>query len=443
MTPQIRIPRKFHHKRKLIDAREMLLNTTNSLFSDIECIVEMFHTVIPVLSQIDKTRRDKILYTFQSIKDYQKEKREKANYLSKALGEIRVATKEMKKINKARIMFQMNSLVIMVSSYDQFLAGVLRSIFLAYPGRLYSQEKTLSYDEILQLGSLDKAIDKFIDKEIDILLRDSHLEQIKYIEKQLKIDILNRISQLPQFIEMIERRNIFVHNGGIINQQYLSICKSNNIAISGDTKEGKTLNIDEDYLRSAHKCLLEVGLIIGQLVFRKLWPDQLEAAGYELNQVGYDYLLDENWDFANLVFDFALSFPKSQIITDERYKIFIINKCIALKWSGQETEMEKLLSGVDWSSAHPKFVLNVHVLKNEYKEAEGIMSSMNAKGDVSEYDFITWPVFRDFRNTPNFKRAFKRVFHKEYEQKISASDVAALQEQVNDNVDANTSKTNY
>jgi hypothetical protein len=97
--------------------------------------------------------------------------------------------------------------------------------------------------------------------------------------------------------------------------------------------------------------------------------------------------------------------------------MYLINKCIALRQLGKQKETVDLLESMDWSAAHPKFVLAVHTLKEEYDQAEEIMSSMNGD-EPSEYDFLTWPLFKDFRKTEFFKRAFKKVYGKEYEIEV-------------------------
>ncbi len=81
--------------------------------------------------------------------------------------------------------------------------------------------------------------------------------------------------------------------------------------------------------------------------------------------------------------------------------------------------MNKLLDDIDWSSASQEFVLAVNVLKENYPNAEKIMSNMNGKDPINEHYFRTWPLFRDFRKIKFFERAFERIYKTKYEPKLS------------------------
>lgn len=96
----------------------------------------------------------------------------------------------------------------------------------------------------------------------------------------------------------------------------------------------------------------------------------------------------------------------------------MINAAICLKELGQKSEMNKLIDGIDWSSASSKFHLAVKVLKEKYEDAEKTMVSMNGKEPIDEESFRYWPLFNKFRETENFKRAFKKIYKRDYEPVI-------------------------
>ena len=388
---------------------------TDYFLSDLDCIMEMYETVVPVLEEKDKLRNRRIEEIMDSLKNWrsQNERPQKAE-LPKLMVEINELVDNVRKLDRANDLFRQNALVMVISRYDQFVAATFQNIFQATPDRLKSPDKTLSYEEILQLGSVTNAVDKFISKEIDSLLRESHAEHVNYIDKQMKIGLRESIKCWPTFIEITERRNLFVHTGGSVSQQYIRTCKSNGVILDEKLKEGALLDVSEDYLREAYKCLLEVSVKISQLVSRKLWPKEIETIDTALNDIGLEFLIREKWDLANIVFDFALSLPPKFISDDAQYKIFVINKCISLNWSGDKSSMLKLLDSIDWSSADSKFRLAVLVLRGDFKKAESIMSAMNGEDPITEHDFRTWPLFRDFRKSENFKRAFKKIYKKEY-----------------------------
>ena len=59
------------------------------------------------------------------------------------------------------------------------------------------------------------------------------------------------------------------------------------------------------------------------------------------------------------------------------------------------------------------FQLAVAVLKEDYKLAASKMES--AKSDVDNVAYCEWPLFKDFRNTDEFKVEYQRLFGQGFE----------------------------
>ncbi|WP_040576800.1 hypothetical protein [Methylophaga lonarensis] len=76
--------------------------------------------------------------------------------------------------------------------------------------------------------------------------------------------------------------------------------------------------------------------------------------------------------------------------------------------------MNDLLKTVDWRVLSEKFQLASLVLIGEWDDAERVMVKMGEKGDISKLFYREWPLFRWFRKTEQFKRAYQEVFGEEY-----------------------------
>jgi hypothetical protein len=402
------------------DARLRII--TESFLSDLECVKEMFEVVVPSLKKKDEARKariDEIVEFFKALKPkpegYSLKNGEVQVEAATIFEEAKNLADTIRKLDRANTMFRQNAVLNLVSLYDRFLSEVYSHYLRRNPGGLARSERKLSYNEILQLGSIEEAIDRFVAKEVDHWLRQSHTQKLEDLDKRLKLGLIDNLSSWSTFIELVERRHLFAHTGGRVNDQYVQTCEENKVTI--EVKEGEYLGVSEAYFEEIYRCLFEVGVRIGQAAFRRLYPDKLGIADRSLNQIGYGLLRSEQWELAEIVFDFALNIPRKLISGDIYYRMYLINKCIALRQLGKQKETVDLLESMDWSAAHPKFVLAVHTLKEEYDQAEEIMSSMNGD-EPSEYDFLTWPLFKDFRKTEFFKRAFKKVYGKEYEIEV-------------------------
>src|SRR5690606_30868436 len=119
-------------------------------------------------------------------------------------------------------------------------------------------------------GSIEAARRHVIEKEVESVLRESHTAQFEWFEKRLNTSLREKLDAWPTFIELTERRNLFVHNDGVVNSQYLAVCRAHNVPVPAETVEGTKLEASYSYHAQAASCLLEIGLKLGQVVWRRL-----------------------------------------------------------------------------------------------------------------------------------------------------------------------------
>jgi hypothetical protein len=137
---------------------------------------------------------------------------------------------------------------------------------------------------------LEEAREYLIEKEVESVLRESHLKQFKWLETKLSFSLRKDLPSFNDFIEITERRNLFVHCNGVA-RQYIDVCKENEVKKIDKVKIGQQLIASLEYLKKCYMVLFEIGVKIGQVVWRKLWPNNLEDADIHLNNVCYALLI--------------------------------------------------------------------------------------------------------------------------------------------------------
>ncbi|TFG75550.1 MAG: hypothetical protein E4H21_08570 [Thermodesulfobacteriales bacterium] len=411
-------------KGKSPSMADRLILITQAFLQDLLCAREMFSVVVQMLEKLDDDRTKKIDKIIEHLKTINKKKKSniKLQDKQKIISNVRYLASNLNKLHRANLMFRCNSLVLLVSKYDEFLSDILKILFKTYPEQLKNSDKSISYEDIADVNDMSDILDKFISKEIDKIIHSSHEQQLEFLDKRLKLGLKDSFSSWNDFVEITERRNLIVHCGGEVNCQYLKSCKTHGIKIAKKIKEGICLSVDNQYFEKAYKIIYEIGLRIGQGVHRQLFKSCVKDADCSLtSMIGVPLEDDKQWELAKVVFDFALAIPKNLVSDDEMHKIYVINACICLKALGQKKRMNTLLDAVDWSSASSKFVLAINVLKEKYEEAEKVMSTMNGKDPINEESFRSWPLFREFRETEYFVTAFKKIYKRDYEPIIPES----------------------
>lgn len=302
-----------------------------------------------------------------------------------------------------------NMVVSFVSIYDAFLGNIIKAMYKTSPEQLKECNREFSVKDILQFGSIEEAKERVIEKEAETVIRNSHSEQLDWFTKKINCPFKN-FASYNQFIEITERRNLFVHTNGVVSRQYLKICTENNVNDISKIKVGDTLFVTHEYLQNCYKILFEVGVKLGIVVWRKLKKNDKDA-DYYLNEVCYDLLKQGRYDLAKTMLHFATETIKNPV-TEEVRRMFIINKALAYYLSGDKDTCKTIINKEDWSASAIMFQLAIAVLKEDYELAVSKME--NAKSDINNIEYYEWPLFKNFRERSEFKSKYQEIYGKEF-----------------------------
>ncbi len=140
------------------------------------------------------------------------------------------------------------------------------------PELLKSSDRELTFSQLSDFGSIEEAKEYLLEKEVETLLRRNHSEQFDWLENKFAIKLRVDLPIWPTFIEVTERRNLFVHSDGVVSRQYLKVCREHGVSLGAETKQGLRLDVPHPYFRLAYEALFEIGVKLGQVLWRKLKP---------------------------------------------------------------------------------------------------------------------------------------------------------------------------
>jgi hypothetical protein len=305
-----------------------------------------------------------------------------------------------------------SSVVSLVSQYDSFLGGLLRAFFQLRPELLNVCERTLTLKELQTFKSIDAARESIVEKEVEAVIRKSHVEQFEWMEKRFDISLRKNLNVWSKFVEVTERRNLLVHCGGIVSSHYLSVCQQSGVDC-GAAAVGTELEATRAYLLQAFECLVEIGVKLAHVLWRKLVPSERAEADNILNAFCLDLMNENRNDLARNLLDFATSVLKTWDSEVSRL-VFVLNRAQAYKWLDQDSACKKILAHQDWSAVDDKFLLGVTVLKDDIDKAVLLMKKLGNSHDVSKDSYREWPIFKQFRKTPQFMKAYKEIFGEDF-----------------------------
>jgi hypothetical protein len=309
-------------------------------------------------------------------------------------------------IERAGYMGRKNTLISLVSEFDNLIANLIRLGFRTHPETLKkSSSKTTNYKRVFEFSTLDLFFENLIEKEVEIILRQSHSEQFASMEKTFSLEGLKNIIHWDKFIETTERRNIFVHCDGKVSQQYLDVCGKYQVNLPDDCH----------YLIKSYLIFVNVALILTQIMWRKLKPTEKENANAIISQTCFLLIKSESYDSALELLEFteANFFDKS---TQDATRLTVtLNKAQVYKWRGESKKMENIINKLDFSAYSDEYKLAGLVLRDKFSDAASLVRKIGTESHyINEEAYREWPIFREFRQTSEFLDIFKVVFGREF-----------------------------
>lgn len=384
----------------------------------IENIESLANTLPVVLGTIEQTlgKAIKVHQQFLESNCEKEEKDGKFFYIVKQ-EHIRRNKKLRKEINYSRIahqIIQRNFVVSLVSQYDSFLGGLIRTMYFIKPELIDASDKKLTFTNLVELGSVQEARDYIIEKEIDAILRGSHSNQLTWFEQKIG-KIRDKITCWPEFIELTERRNLFVHNNGVVTNQYLRVCKENGVKFEKEISLDDELLVEPKYFEKAFKCIFEIGVLLSQAVWRKFIPEKIEDADSNIINLSYELIHNAEYDLAIRILDFFNKYIKDYSSQDLLLRL-LLNRAQAYKWSGNTQKCKEILDEKDWSACSDIFKLATQVLKDDFESAYKSMHRLGSQSnEIDKSKYKEWPIFKEIRREKEFIENFESIFGESYE----------------------------
>jgi len=297
----------------------------------------------------------------------------------------------------------------LVSQYDSFLGCIVRFIFDANSEILDASEKSIPFTELQKFDTIRAASDYIIEKEVEAVIRKSVVEQFKWLKEKLKIPFTKNLKSWPVFVELNERRNLFVHCDGYASSQYIKCCSEHKCKLDSTLKIGDQLGVDPDYFREAYKCVYEIGVKAAHVVWRKLCSTYIEDSDDNIINLTFDLIQNKQYDLAIRLLDFFTG-PTFKHSSETNKLIMIVNLAQAYKWDGDGKSCKKVIDQIDWSASEDRFKLAVAVLRDDYDQTYDLMKRLRHDEYFHKSYYRNWPLFKQLRKEEKFPDVFEECY---------------------------------
>ncbi|BCM91242.1 hypothetical protein IAD21_03108 [Abditibacteriota bacterium] len=298
-------------------------------------------------------------------------------------------------------LLRQSALINLIIYLEAALSDLLQFYYTQNPKALPS-ERTFTLTDLRELGSIEDAEKSLIFKEIEGVLRAAFDDQLSYLVKKMKIELKCLDEHTETLIEIHQRRNLFVHNRGVVNKIYLSKVSREYID-RNSVLDGSFLEVSDRYLAKATDVVFLCGLILIQQCWRKWEKGSTNDADQVLITTSFEALTEQRWHLAKNIAAYADTISPSDVCI----RMVSVNSAIAARELGEKGAVKKLEDKFDWSACALKFKLALAALKEE-DDFFNLMPRAVAAEEVTRDDLMLWPLFSKIRENPRFEEVLNQ-----------------------------------
>lgn len=395
------------HNHPIAVVVDAFVCAVDSLVSVFPVLLESLNQTIATLAkELDKLVQERAILTERTSTS-------RTYDIPAAIGsEFEDLIRSMNRTSIATTIVPRSQLIALVAQYDTFLAQLIRCLYELRPELMGALCKSFSINDLSTHSSLEDAKNVVIADDIESIMRESHDDQRKRLESRFSITLPTAsVVAWPCFIEVTERRNLFVHTNGKVSDQYLRVCGEHKVALTSVSK-GQQLDVDVAYFENAYECIYQVAILLSQALWRKMRPEEQAQAEENLTNVCLNLLSQGRYRVAIALLRYFCDSGRP-FSSNEAELVCRLNLAQAYKWSGNQQECDNIISSIDWSTCHDRFQLARELLYGNLDKAVDIVRRLGTEG-VTAAHYRSWPIFRELRECEAFRTAFRDVFGEEF-----------------------------
>lgn len=319
-------------------------------------------------------------------------------------GEFRGVPKEIKQkynklsaYKKQKEILYSGTLLLLVTYFENTISKIFKADFQKHPNRISLENKTISYNILEISENIADIREHLIDSEVSSMMYKSASDWIEYLKKNLKLKLEYVTEKLPELKEIIARRNIIVHNNGIVNNIYLSQITSN------DVKRGDLITVSRKYIDNAINLVETIGVTI----IIEIWLKECRKDSNDFEKICetiYDeYLFNERWNEAKIFYEICLNSNK---LKDADILLCKINRWQCYKWLNEYDKVKVEVDTLDSSAFKDIYQLGILALQDKYNE---FFQLYERQSEIKDEQLETWPLFTNIRNSEQYKNREKKI----------------------------------
>ena len=389
-----------------------------NLNSNIASLRQFYKYLHPVAREIDEKNIDGYRSKVKRIREALEESKKlsKKEQL-KIIADITPALEELEKIIiptptvNTEILF--NNIVITLCSYLEILISDLAKLFyLNSEGGLIDKSE-VTFGEIKYLQTVNEIKEHLIDRKLFELTSASFDDWLNFLTTKvdLKIEPLTDYYHIP-IKEIFERRNLVVHNNGVINKKYLNAVDKTYISKLGNNiKLGERIVTNQSYINNSFRYVENFAVLVAHCLWFKLCGKnentrERDRREGEINN--YIYIKVKSDEFGT-----AEEFGRF-VMNNFKFGSKYIDLCVkvnywqSLKWQSKlDDPLKRDIEKIELADKNNKIKMVVYALLDKKEDFFKVAKAAVKNREIYKSELTVWPIFKVMREDIRFGKLVK------------------------------------
>jgi hypothetical protein len=311
---------------------------------------------------------------------------------------IEKAIKEMHFINSLNLqknILYRGSLINLVVFFESLISQLFKEDFNNHPNRMCIDKKSITYEKISLLYDIKDVKPYLIEREITEIIREDSEKWFELFKKNMKVKLIFLHKFQDDLTEIIKRRNLFVHNNGIINSFYIN---SVPLKYKENLVKGMTLDVDRTYIDNAINTIEYIGVLLSVEIWIHEMNDKTKETELIFNFITDEFLFKEKWELSLKLYELFLTIKKLEPID---LIVAKINKWLCYKRLGKYDEIIDEITPIDINAFEEIHIqLGLLALQNNVNE---FMRIYKTQTKLNNSHIEKWPIFEEIRQSQQYK----------------------------------------
>lgn len=309
---------------------------------------------------------------------------------------IEQSMKAPRKTKYQKELLYKNAYIGLLSSVEWFYSQVLHYFYDKHPDAAGIKKKSMTLEELKSFQTVEDAEKYLIDNKIEEVFRGGFDGWMNLLKDEVKLKIAYVKPYYDELLEVYQRRNLLVHNGGIVNSIYISKVPEE---LRKDLKIGDKLTITSDYLENAICKLHIVFTLIAAELWKKLEPED-ETRADILISIAYKNMLQYRWEVAEWISCFIKDDEnlKSRVKTVGQLNYWLCKK----KRGDKELIIGEILKA-DFTDKSLRYQLAISSLTENIEEFFSLLPETIRTKSLDIEELLEFPIFEEMRALKEFE----------------------------------------